>query len=163
MGSFLLGTTMGLISAIVLKVFQLRGQHLIEASFFVVISFFTFPLAEAIQLTGIVAILFCGIAQSHYTYINLSEESRKQTKDIFELLSFLSENFLFSYMGVSLFTFPYHQWRPGFIGISFLAITIGRILNIVPLSIFLNLRRRRKIPWTFQAMLLFAGMTLLFY
>ena len=136
---------------------------MIETSFFVLVSYFTFPLAEAVQLTGIVAILFCGIAQSHYTYINLSEDSRKRTKDVFELLSFLSENFLFSYMGVSLFTFPYHQWKPGFIGFAFLGIVVGRILNIIPLSLFLNIRRRRKIPWTFQAMLLFSGITFAIY
>ena len=163
LGSFLLGIIIGLSSAIILKVFQFRNQPMIETSFFVLVSYFTFPLAEAVQLTGIVAILFCGIAQSHYTYINLSEDSRKRTKDVFELLSFLSENFLFSYMGVSLFTFPYHQWKPGFIGFAFLGIVVGRILNIIPLSLFLNIRRRRKIPWTFQAMLLFSGITFAIY
>lgn len=158
LGSFILGTSLGILSALFLKIFQLREQPIIETAFFVIISYFTFPLAESIELTGIVAILFCGITQSHYTYINLSIESRGRTKEIFELLSFLSENFLFSYMGVSLFTFPYHQWKPGFIAFSFIGIAVGRILNIIPISLFLNIRRRRKIPWTFQAMLLFAGM-----
>ena len=162
LGSFILGTSFGILSAIFLKVFQLREQPIIETSFFVIISYLTFPLAEAIELTGIVAILFCGIAQSHYTYINLSIESRERTKQIFEFLSFLSENFLFSYMGVSLFTFPYHQWKPGFIVFSFIGIAVGRILNIIPISLFLNIRRRRKIPWTFQAMLLFSGLFQIF-
>lgn len=157
-GSFLLGIFIGLVTAIITKIAKLQEYPVIESTFFVVISYFTFPLAESLGLTGIVAILFCGITQSHYTYINLSEESRGRTKDAFELMNFISENFLFSYMGVSLFTYPFHQWKPGFIGFAFIAIAVGRVLNIVPLALILNTRRSRKIQWTFQAMLLFAGL-----
>ena len=70
---------------------------------------------------GIVAVLFCGIMQSYYTFINLSEESRRRTKDLFELINFLAENFVFSYMGLSLFTYKNHQWVPGFIAFSFVS------------------------------------------
>ena len=70
---------------------------------------------------GIVAVLFCGIMQSYYTKLNLSNESRMRVKDLFELLNFLAENFVFSYMGLSLFTYSNHQWVPGFILFSFVS------------------------------------------
>ena len=67
------------------------------------------------------AVLFCGIMQSYYTYINLSLESRRRTKEAFELINFLAENFVFSYMGLSLFIYGNHQWVPGFILFSFVS------------------------------------------
>lgn len=66
--------------------------------------------------------------QSYYTFFNLSVESRKRTKDLFDLLNFLAENFVFSYMGLSLFTYTNHQWVPGFILFSFVSLFLAHWL-----------------------------------
>ncbi|CAL8255616.1 unnamed protein product [Merluccius merluccius] len=108
--------------------------------------------------SGVVAVLFCGITQAHYTYNNLSEESTKRTKQLFEVLHFLAENFIFSYMGLALFTFQNHVFSPIFIAGAFIAIFIGRASNIYPLSFLLNLGRRHKITGNFQHMMMFAGL-----
>ncbi|CAK6956203.1 sodium/hydrogen exchanger 7 [Scomber scombrus] len=121
-------------------------------------SWSTFLLAEACGFTGVVAVLFCGITQAHYTYNNLSEESTKRTKQLFEVLHFLAENFIFSYMGLALFTFQNHIFSPIFIIGAFLSIFIGRAFNIYPLSFLLNLGRRHKIKGNFQHMMMFAGL-----
>ncbi|CAL9695969.1 unnamed protein product [Knipowitschia caucasica] len=121
-------------------------------------SWSTFLLAEACGFTGVVAVLFCGITQAHYTCNNLSEESNKRTKQLFEVLHFLAENFIFSYMGLALFTFQNHIFNPIFIVGAFLAIFIGRAMNIYPLSFLLNLGRRHKITGNFQHMMMFAGL-----
>ncbi|XP_076261571.1 na[+]/H[+] hydrogen exchanger 3 isoform X7 [Rhynchophorus ferrugineus] len=156
--SLLIGALMGCITALMTKYTRVRDFPLLESALFVLMSYSTFLIAEASDLTGVVAVLFCGICQAHYTYNNLSEDSRIRTKQIFELLNFLAENFIFSYIGVSMFTFPKHRFDPMFILAGFLCAAIGRAANIYPLSFLLNLGRRPKIPLNFQHMLFFAGL-----
>ncbi|KAM4555115.1 LOW QUALITY PROTEIN: sodium/hydrogen exchanger 6a [Odontesthes bonariensis] len=157
-GSFALGVATGLVTALVTKFTKLRDFPLLETALFFLMSWSTFLLAEACGFTGVVAVLFCGITQAHYTFNNLSPDSQKRTKQLFELLNFLAENFIFSYMGLTLFTFQSHVFNPMFIVGAFLAVFLGRAANIYPLSFLLNLGRRNKIRSNFQHMMMFAGL-----
>uniref|UniRef100_A0A671SL04 Sodium/hydrogen exchanger n=1 Tax=Sinocyclocheilus anshuiensis TaxID=1608454 RepID=A0A671SL04_9TELE len=161
-GSFAMGAVTGVVTqALMSNVTKFTKLHcfpLLETALFFLMSWSTFLLAEACGFTGVVAVLFCGITQAHYTYNNLSEESTKRTKQLFEVLHFLAENFIFSYMGLALFTFQNHVFSPIFIFGAFIAIFIGRALNIYPLSFLINLGRRHKIRGNFQHMMMFAGL-----
>ncbi|XP_056327753.1 sodium/hydrogen exchanger 6a [Danio aesculapii] len=157
-GSFALGVATGIVTALVTKFTKLRDFPLLETALFFLMSWSTFLLAEACGFTGVVAVLFCGMTQAHYTFNNLSPESQDRTKQLFELLNFLAENFIFSYMGLTLFTFQNHVFNPIFIVCAFLAVFLGRAANIYPLSFLLNLGRRNKITSNFQHMMMFAGL-----
>ncbi|NXP14709.1 SL9A6 protein, partial [Thinocorus orbignyianus] len=154
-GSFAMGAATGVVTALIsfLLFTKLREFPLLETGLFFLMSWSTFLLAEAC----VVAVLFCGITQAHYTYNNLSTESQHRTKQLFELLNFLAENFIFSYMGLALFTFQNHVFNPTFVVGAFLAIFLGRAANIYPLSFLLNLGRRNKIGTNLQHMMMFAG------
>uniref|UniRef100_A0A667YR28 Sodium/hydrogen exchanger n=1 Tax=Myripristis murdjan TaxID=586833 RepID=A0A667YR28_9TELE len=148
-GSFALGVATG-----VMTFTKLRDFPLLETALFFLMSWSTFLLAEAC----VVAVLFCGITQAHYTYNNLSPESQDRTKQLFELLNFLAENFIFSYMGLTLFSFQSHVFNPLFIVGAFVAVFLGRAANIYPLSFLLNLGRKNKIGSNFQHVMMFAGL-----
>ncbi|KAG7276295.1 hypothetical protein CRUP_015618 [Coryphaenoides rupestris] len=142
-GSFTMGAVTGVTCSSltpephVTKFTKLHCFPLLETALFFLMSWSTFILAEACGFTGVVAVLFCGITQAHYTYNNLSEESTKRTKQLFEVLHFLAENFIFSYMGLALFTFQNHVFSPIFIAGAFVSL-LGAVLGLLVLGVSLQ-------------------------
>eukprot|EP00064_Thunnus_orientalis_P000047 superscaffoldBa00000002_g47 len=60
----------------------LLSKPLLETSVFFLLSWSSFLSAEASGLSGIVAVLFCGLSQARYTIHNLSTEGRIRTKQL---------------------------------------------------------------------------------
>lgn len=118
---------------------------------------------------GIVSLLFCGITLKHYAYYNMSRRTQLTTKYLFQVLAQLSENFIFIYLGLSLFTDDELRFKPLFIIMTTVAICIARWAAVFPLSKLINAtiafraRRRGKpvieeLPHAYQAMLFWAGL-----
>ncbi|XP_068056882.1 sodium/hydrogen exchanger 9 isoform X3 [Anomalospiza imberbis] len=157
-GSFAMGSSYAVVTALISKFTKLCEFPMLETGLFFLLSWSAFLSAEAAGLTGIVAVLFCGVTQAHYTYNNLSPDSKMRTKQLFEFMNFLAENVIFCYMGLALFTFQNHIFNPLFIFGALVAIFVARAFNIYPLSFLLNLGRKQKIPRTFQHMMMFSGL-----
>ncbi|XP_056005787.1 sodium/hydrogen exchanger 6-like isoform X10 [Ostrea edulis] len=157
-GAFAIGSLIGCFTALLTKYTKIRDFPLLETAMFFLMSYMSFQACEAAGLTGIVAVLFCGITQAHYTYNNLSVESKLRTKQLFELMNFLAENFVFLYIGVAVFTFHSQEWNILFILSAIMAIFIARFFNIYPLSLLLNLGRKNKITRPFMHMMMFSGL-----
>lgn len=59
--------------------------------------------------------MFCGIILKHYAYDNMSLKTKRTTKYTFHVLAKLSENFIFIYLGLALFTKTDLEYKPFFI------------------------------------------------
>lgn len=113
--------------------------------------------------------LFCGITLKHYAYFNMSRRTQLTTKYIFQVISQLSENFIFIYLGLALFTDNALQFQPPLIIVTVLAVCAARWVAVFPLSRainwFIRYRARRRgievndeLPYNYQAMLFWAGL-----
>lgn len=118
---------------------------------------------------GIVSLLFCGMTLKHYAYFNMSRRTQLSTKYLFQVLAQLSENFIFIYLGLSLFTDDNLQYQPLLIMVTVLAVCAARWVAVFPLSRainwFIRYRARRRgreatdeLPYNYQAMLFWAGL-----
>lgn len=119
--------------------------------------------------SGIVTLLFCGITLKHYAYYNMSRRTQLTTKYLFQVLAQLSENFIFIYLGLSLFTDNNLVFKPLFIIVTVAGICAARWCAVFPLSRLINwfiryrAQRRGKevadeLPYNYQAMLFWAGL-----
>ena len=64
-------------------------------------------LAEGLQLSGIMAVLFCGIVMSHYTHYNLTPVTQVTVQQTMRTVSFLA-GMLVSLTQVCVSTFTYY-------------------------------------------------------
>ena len=134
--------------------FKLMGGGLleshthIEASLVMIAPYCAYATAEALSLSGIVAILFCGIVMAQYTRPNLSVDSQRNTQVIFKVLATLAETFVFIYMGVAMFLEPQAWTTIPFAVVGIVACMLGRALNVFPVTHQINKLRKvgRRIP-----------------
>ncbi|KAH9532760.1 hypothetical protein CY35_18G015800 [Sphagnum magellanicum] len=161
-GSLSTGVAVALICALLFKYAGLAvpNLHNLECCLIVLFPYFSYMLAEGLGLSGIVAILFCGILMKHYTFPNLSDSAQAFTAGFFQLISSLAETFVFIYMGMDI-AIKQHSWsHVGFIFFSIVFIIMARAANVFPCAYIVNMLRpaSRQIPINHQKALCFSGL-----
>ncbi|EFW16531.1 monovalent cation:H+ antiporter, CPA1 (nhx1) [Coccidioides posadasii str. Silveira] len=168
-GSLLIGVVVGVVTALGLKYTHVRREPKIESCLIVLVAYASYFFSNGVHMSGIVSLLFCGITLKHYAYYNMSRRTQLTTKFIFQILAQLSENFIFIYLGLDLFTEENLQFKPLFILVTVVGICVARYMSVFPLSKAINwfiryrARRRGKdvadeLPFSYQAMLYWAGL-----
>lgn len=155
--SALLGAVFAVISALVLKHVNLRRTPSLEMGMMLVFCYVPYGLAEAVELSGIMALLFSGIVASHYTHQNLSLVTQINLQHTLRTLAFLAETSVFAYTGMAMFSFEHH-FEPSFCFGSIILILVGRAANIFPLSAIVNKFRVVKINKRMQFVMWFSGL-----
>ncbi|KAI7869947.1 Sodium/hydrogen exchanger family-domain-containing protein [Spinellus fusiger] len=161
--STLIGILFGITVALMLKHSNLYQFSNIEACIISLMAYSSYLFSNGAHMSGIVTLLFTGITLKHYAYDNMSLHTKRATKYIFQILSQLSENFIFIYLGVNLFTETDLDYKPLFILFTTLFICIARYFSVVPLSTLINatcraLGKPELLPKSHQFMLFWAGL-----
>jgi solute carrier family 9 (sodium/hydrogen exchanger), member 6/7 len=183
-GSLVIGVIVGIGTALALKYTYVRRYPKIESCLIVLIAYASYFFSNGLHMSGkpfptpftcllihlgIVTLLFCGITLKHYAYYNMSRRTQLTTKYLFQVLAQLSENFIFIYLGLSLFTETQLQFKPLFIIVTVIGICAARWCAVFPLSRainwFIRYRAKRKgkdvadeLPHSYQMMLFWAGL-----
>ncbi|KAJ7271078.1 sodium/hydrogen exchanger [Mycena rebaudengoi] len=169
--SMALGVAFGLGMSLLLKHSSLNLYPSIESCLVALCAYTCYFFSNGLTMSGIVSLLFCGITLKHYAYHTMSRRTQRTTKYIFSTLAQLSENFIFIYLGLSLFTSaPTSEKvtsyvKPIFIVITTVAVIFTRYAAVFPLSEAINFfhkhargQRTEELPHSYQMMLFWAGL-----
>lgn len=176
MVSLLIGLSIGILIALILKHTHIRRYPQIESCIILLIAYESYFFSNGCHMSGIVSLLFCGITLKHYAYYNMSRRTQITIKYIFQVLARLSENFIFIYLGLELFTEVELVYKPLLIIVTSISICVARWCSVFPLSNFVNwmfkvktVRSMRstattsmivpeEIPYNYQVMTFWAGL-----
>ncbi|EJD43554.1 sodium/hydrogen exchanger [Auricularia subglabra TFB-10046 SS5] len=176
--SMALGVAFGLACSLMLKHSSLALFPRIESCLVALIAYTSYFFSNGLGMSGIVSLLFCGITLKHYAYHTMSVRTQRTSKYLFGVLAQLSENFIFIYLGLNLFTLPAASHssgssvKPLLILVSTLAVVATRYAAVFPLSSVINFSymrilhrgmrltspREEPLPYQYQMMLFWAGL-----
>ncbi|KAI4349605.1 hypothetical protein L6164_010171 [Bauhinia variegata] len=167
--STFLGVAVGLLSAYIIKKLYF-GRHSTdrEIALMILMAYFSYMVAELLDLSGILTVFFCGVVMSHYTWHNVTENSRITSRHAFATFSFMAEIFIFLYVGMD--ALDIEKWKFAsnspwtFVAASAILlglVLLGRAAFVFPLSFVANLTRKSetdKIGFKQQIVIWWAGL-----
>lgn len=100
---------------------------------------------------------------AHYTWYNLSLQGKQNSSLVFQFLALLSEAFIFSYLGLTFFSYNTSPWSTDLIILEIVIIMVGRGIGTIGLYSLLKLcgyEKDSRDPLTFKelAFIWYAGM-----
>lgn len=138
--SFLLGAIGGFLCALFLKhLKKFKPNRTQENSIVVLFAFITYSVAETLDLSSVISLLFCGIFMSQYALLNLSFQSREESCVVAKIISNFAESFVFCYLGLSITNLEYSYISIPFVIITIILIIISRFFVIYFYSFLIRL------------------------
>jgi len=164
-GSLAVGIAVGLVCAFVLKNFNPKtdnGSHsdgtMYEISIVFMGAYLAYLLAEAVSLSGIVALFFSGIVHAHYSFHNISSDAQIAISKVANVLAFICEIFVFEYLGLQVALIEYSSVDFGIVISGIPLCLLSRAANIFPLAHLANKFRSFPISYAVQAMQFTCGL-----
>ncbi len=164
-GQFLLlsfgGVSIGLIIAIITnKLHTLMNNPFSEISLTITTVFGSAIVANAMGLSGLMAVATAGIYFGNVTMKKesaMSNEVRETVSNFWEIVSFFANSVAFLYLGVTMSIIDISQ-NITLIILVFAIVLIGRALSTYPILILVNKFTREKIPLFWQNIIMIGGM-----
>ncbi|KAJ6241155.1 sodium/hydrogen exchanger [Anaeramoeba flamelloides] len=164
-GGVAFGVFMGLLSSWLTKFTKVL--QLFEPILLLSLGFLSYQIAEAMSLSGIVSILFCGIIFSRYSDMNLTHRSSLTFKRDLKSFASMNEAIIFLYLGFET-TFQFsakdsnkdytHDLDAVFTILTLVFILLYRFILVVILTYFANRSRMHKVKLKDQLILSYSGL-----
>ena len=160
---------MGLIFGVILSIFFKYARFITISPIIETFMVFSFCMTayfvtglitiNGLEMSGIIALLTCGILCAHYTYYNMSPQGRQTATLSFTFIGELAEAAVYSYVGLSLYSTIPTWWSWSFVFIQLAIIFGGRIFGVI--TTFYTFRlccKKKTIKFNELLFITYAGM-----
>jgi len=133
------------------------NDHLIEITLSTIVAFGTFLVAEALHVSGVIAVVAAGITIGNFGFqVGMSPTTRLSMKSFWDYLAFLINSLVFLLVGIQVkFSVLAEYWLAVVIAIA--AVLLSRSVVIYGLAPLIKLIDR-NIPIKFQHVLIWGGL-----
>lgn len=154
LGSFAIGTAIAFITCYIIKRFSDiigsdphdKKYNRAEIAIMVASPAASYLLAQGVQLSGIVSVLFCGLILSQYAAEMLSYKTRQVLKMIYQSVAYVCESCVFIFLGMSAAEYYAAYAKAGTVLIlgNIAIVLIARYYNVGICSFLCNFGRVKK-------------------
>lgn len=114
--SVMCGVVFGLACSYLLKAYRSFSTNaLFETTVIFLFGYSSYIIGEAYEISGHIALLASAITMANYAWFNLSPQGRQTSAIVYQFLGFATEGFLFSYLGLTFFSYADYPWSTGLI------------------------------------------------
>lgn len=125
--SIAIGILFGITAAVMFKHMRsLTLSSTVECLVIFIVAYMAYVTAELFSFSGIIALLTSGVVMAHYAWYSLSAQGQHGSYLVFQTIGLLMQAFIFSYLGVSFFSFASLDWSPSLILIELAICILGR-------------------------------------
>jgi sodium/hydrogen exchanger 8 len=134
-GSLTLGVMLGILYCLIIRFAHLQHNAVLETLYIVISCFFTYALAHAVNLSGIIAVLFCSILMNVYAKRSLSKEGAELSGFLLKQMATLADMGVFLFCGAAVVLV--HDATEFAAWVMF-ACLVGRAVAVFPLGALTN-------------------------
>ena len=160
----MVGIIFAILSSLLLKkVRALTKTPVSECAMIFSFAYVAYVFAELWHLSGIITLLTCSVMMANYSWFNLSPQGKQSSVVIFKFIGFLAECFVFSYLGLTFFSYKSFEWSSELIMVEMVVIMLGRGMGTFGLISMLKCcgyekNNPKKITWKEVTFIWYAGL-----
>lgn len=155
-GGTLMGILFGFFGAYITK--YTIHVRIIEPTFVFVVCYMAYLTAECLDLSAILAIVFCAFTMMSYVEHNISGKSHTTVKYGMKMIANICEITIFMFLGISAISDFWIHWNTPFVIWTLIFITVYRFTTTYGLSYLLNKVRLEPIGKVDQFVMAYGGL-----
>ncbi|XP_063055297.1 sodium/hydrogen exchanger 1 isoform X2 [Engraulis encrasicolus] len=155
LGGVMVGAIYGILAAFTSRFTS--HTRVIEPLFVFLYSYMAYLSAEVFHLSGIMALIACGVVMRPYVEANISHKSHTTIKYFLKMWSSVSDTLIFIFLGVSTVA-GNHHWNWTFVTATVILTLVARVLGVVGLTFIINKFRIVKLTTKDQFIIAYGGL-----